>query len=83
MRGLFPDERAVLVHLAGSDGLHKLADDDEAGEEIRDRLASQGRVKRTVGPCIDPPPGEDPNDWESVSWEITDLGRLALKVCTR
>lgn len=84
MRGLRPDERAALIAMVRNpkDTLHW---DDDAGEEVRDRLAAQGRVTRIVRPASQDdflPPGEDPGDWETVHWEPTPLGLLALRVCT-
>lgn len=76
MRGLMPEERAVLVHLAAPvDGAVWLADDDERGVEIRERLTAQGRLRSGELPGLE-------EGCTTVWWEITDLGRLALKVCT-
>jgi hypothetical protein len=84
LRGLTSEERQILSHLAGEgDQHHYLADDDDVGEEIRDRLVSQGRAVRFVHhPALVVAPGEDPNDFETVEWRISPLGRLALTCCT-
>jgi len=53
-----------------------------SGEEIvvNERLAVQRRVSRSAHWEVDP---NDPRyEDETVSFEITELGRLALRVCT-
>lgn len=72
MRGLTQEERRVLVEIA-RDPDRWLAEDDDDGEEIRDRLAVQRRVIRSEEPGGD--------DWYTIRWSISPLGRLALRAC--
>jgi hypothetical protein len=80
VRGLTDDERATLADMLARPEAW-LDEDDEHGEEVRNRLVTQGRARFEVLPH--PPPGYDPDEWETLSWEVTDLGRLALRVCTK
>ena len=81
MRGLRGDEREALIQMVG-DPDHWLDSDDDAGEEVRDRLVDQGRATRVTTPSQRLEPGEDPDEWETIEWQPTHLGRLALRVCT-
>lgn len=78
MRGLKSDERAALVEMVrGADGIAPepwIDEDDEATEEVCDRLVEQGRAIRTVTSIDD--------EKDLLDWQPTMLGRLALRVCT-
>ena len=83
MKSLTSEERAALISMMIEPETW-LDNDDIVGEEIRDRLVSQGRAWRKTHPSDGTrlAPDEDPGDWETLEWGVTELGKLALKVCT-
>ena len=71
MRGLTREEQAALRELASPEPARELTD---AEEDVHEQLVERGLVRTWVT--------QEDDGWETQHWEITDDGRLALRVCT-